>query len=141
MDSGRGRSRVNVALWVVQGLLAALFLFAGGAKLVMPLDQMEGPVALPGWFMRFLGVAEVLGALGLVLPGLLRIRPGLTPLAAAGLVIIMIGATVITWVGGMVGVALMNVVVALLAAFVAYGRWRLAPHRDASRPSVLRPAR
>jgi hypothetical protein len=132
---------VNVALWVVQGLLAALFLFAGGAKLVMPLDQMEGPVALPGWFMRFLGVAEVLGALGLVLPGLLRIRPGLTPLAAAGLVIIMIGATVITWVGGMVGVALMNVVVALLAAFVAYGRWRLAPHRDASRPSVLRPAR
>jgi DoxX-like family len=141
MDSGRGRSRVNVALWVVQGLLAALFLFAGGAKLVMPLDQMEGPVALPGWFMRFLGVAEVLGALGLVLPGLLRIRPGLTPLAAAGLVIIIIGATVITWVGGMVGVALMNVVVALLAAFVAYGRWRLAPHRDASRPSVLRPAR
>ena len=132
---------MNVALWVVQGLLAALFLFAGGAKLVLPLDQMVGPVALPGWFLRFLGVAEVLGALGLILPGLLRIRPGLTPLAAAGLVIIMIGATVITLVGGMVAVALMNVVVALLAAFVAYGRWRLAPYRDSSRPSVPRPAR
>ena len=141
MDIGRGRSTTNVALWIVQGLLAALFLFAGGAKLVLPLDQMVGPVALPGWFLRFLGVAEVLGALGLVLPGLLRIRPGLTPLAAAGLVIIMIGATVVTLAGGMVAVALMNLVVALLAAFVTYGRWRLAPYRDSSRPAVLRPAR
>ena len=131
---------MNVALWIVQGLLAALFLFAGGGKLVMSLDQMAGPVALPGWFLRFLGVAEVLGALGLILPGLLRIRPGLTPLAAAGLVIIMIGATVITLVGGMVAVALMNAVVALLAAFVAYGRWRLAPPSGSSHPSVLRGA-
>ena len=100
-----------------------------------------GPVALPGWFLRFIGVAEVLGALGLVLPGLLRIRPGLIPLAAAGLVIIMIGATIVMWAGGMVAVALMNLVVTLLAAFVAYGRWRLAPYRDSSRPAVLRPVR
>jgi len=140
MDIGRERSTMNVALWIVQGLLAALFLFAGGAKLVLPLDQMTGPVALSGWFLRFLGVAEVLGAFGLVLPGLLRIRPGLTRLAAAGLVIIMIGATVVTLVGGMVAVALMNLVVTFLAAFVAYGRWRLAPYRDSSRPSVLRRA-
>ena len=82
----------------------------------------------------------MLGALGLVLPGLLRVRPVLTPLAAAGLVIIMIGATVVMWAGGMVAVALMNLVVALLAAFVAYGRSRLAPYRDSSRPSVLRRA-
>src|SRR5881392_3770601 len=102
MDIGRGRSTMNVALWIVQGLLAALFLVAGGAKLVLPLDQMTGPVALPGWLLRFVGVAEVLGALGLVLPGLLRIKPGLTPLAAAGLVIIMVGATVVMWAGGMV---------------------------------------
>ena len=113
---------MNVALWIVQGLLAAL-------------------LALPGWFLRFLGVAEVLGAFGLVLPGLLRIRPGLTPLAAAGLVIIMIGAVVVTLVGGMLAVALMDLVVALLAAFVAYGRWRLASYRDSSRSSALRPAR
>src|SRR5713226_8631030 len=130
------RPFMTYALWIVQGLLAALFLFAGGAKLVLPLDQMAGPVALPGWFLRFLGVAEVLGALGLIRPGLLRIRPGLTPLAAAGLVIIMIGATAVTLAGGIVAMALMNVVVALLAAFVAYGRWRLAPHRGSSHPSV-----
>ncbi len=140
MDIGRERPAMNVALWIVQGLLAALFLFAGGAKLVMSADQMAGPVALPVWFLRFIGVAEVLGALGLVLPGLLRVRPLLTPLAAAGLVIIMIGATVVMWAGGMVAVALMNLVVALLAAFVAYGRSRLTPYRDSSRPSVLRRA-
>ena len=140
MDIGRERPAMNVALWIVQGLLAALFLFAGGAKLVMSADQMAGPVALPVWFLRFIGVAEVLGALGLVLPGLLRVRPVLTPLAAAGLVIIMIGATVVMWAGGMVAVALMNLVVALLAAFVAYGRSRLTPYRDSSRPSVLRRA-
>src|SRR3989475_8832429 len=141
MDIGRGRSTMNVALWIVQGLLAALFLFAGGAKLVLLLDQMAGPVALPGWFLRFLGVAEVLGALGLVLPGLLRIRPGLTPLAALGLVIIMIGATIVTWAGGMVAVALMNVAVAVLASVLAYGRSRLGPPRDSARPAVAPPAR
>ena len=113
---------MTYVLWIVQGLLALIFLWTGGMKLVLPLDKLTGP--LPGLFVRCIGVAEVLGALGLILPGLLRIRPGLTPLAAAGLVIIMIGATVITLVGGMVAVALMNLVVALLAAFVAYGRWR-----------------
>src|SRR2546427_5303517 len=133
MDIGRGRSTMNVALWIVQGLLAALFLFAGGAKLVLPLDQMTGPVALPGWFLRFLGVAEVLGALGLVLPGLLRIRPGLTPLASAGLVIIMIGATGVTWVGGMGAGAPVHPVVALPPSFLPYGRLRPWPYRDSSR--------
>src|SRR6267143_3961449 len=132
MDIGRGRPTMNVALWIVQGLLATLFLFAGGAKLVLPLDQMAGPVALPGWFLRFLGVAEVLGAFGLVLPGLLRMRSGLTPLAAAGLVIIMIGATVITLMGEGVATALFPLVVGILVAFVGYGRWRLVPLRGGS---------
>jgi uncharacterized membrane protein YphA (DoxX/SURF4 family) len=120
---------MTYALWVVQVLLALLFLFAGGMKFVMSVEEMtkQMPVPLSGWFLRFIGVAEILGGLGLILPGLLRIRPGLTPLAAAGLVIIMIGATVITltWMG--VAQALMPLVVGLLAAFVAYGRWRLAP--------------
>jgi hypothetical protein len=72
-------------------------------------------------------VCEVLGALGLILPGLLRIRPNLTLLSVTGLVIIMIGATVLTVIGDGVGAALVPLVTGLLAAFVAYGRLRLAP--------------
>ena len=128
---------MNRALWIAQGLLAALFLFAGGMKLVLPIEAMKGEVAMPGWFLRFIGVAEVLGALGLILPGLLRIRPGLTPLAAAGLVILMIGASAVTIAGGDVAGALIPVAVGLVAAFVAYGRWRLAPARGRSQPSAL----
>jgi len=113
---------MTYVLWTVQTALAALFLFAGGMKFVLPLEAMEGPVPLPGPLLRFIGVAEVAGALGLVLPGTLGIRPGLTPLAAVGLVILMIGATVITLAGGAVAPALISLGVGLLAAFVAYGR-------------------
>jgi len=124
-------------LWIIQVLLALLFLFAGGTKLVLPLEvltSMGSPNQIPlaGLLVRFIGVCEVLGALGLILPGLLRIRPGLTPLAAAGLVIIMIGATVLTFAGDGFAMALPPLVVGLLAAFIAYGRWRLAPHRGRS---------
>ncbi len=123
---------MNIVLWIVQALLALLFLFAGGTKLVLPIEVLKAmgspnQVQLPGLFMRFIGVCEVLGALGLILPGLLRIRPNLTPLSATGLVIIMIGATVLTVIGDGVGAALVPLVTGLLAAFVAYGRWRLAP--------------
>ena len=114
--------RKNVTLWVVQGLLAALFLFAGVMKLVLPIEAMAGPVALPGLFLRFIGVAETLGAIGLILPGLLRIHVELTPLAATGLVIIMAGATVITAMGGAFAPAIAPFVIGVLAASVAYGR-------------------
>ncbi len=107
---------MTYALWIVQGLLALIFLFSGGMKLVLPIEVLTEQMPLPGLFVRFIGAAEVLGAIGLILPGLLRIRPGLTPMAAAGLVIIMIGATGLT-------LALIPLVVGLLAAFVAYGRW------------------
>jgi hypothetical protein len=109
-------------LWTIQGLLAILFLFAGGVKLVLPLDQMQGPVSLPLWFLRFIGACEILGGLGLILPGIFRVRLGLTPLAATGLVIIMIGATSISFWGGMPLQALISIVVGLLAGFVVYGR-------------------
>src|SRR2546426_11995436 len=127
MDTGRGTSTMNVALWIVQGLLAAVFLLAGGAKLALPLDQMTGPVALPGWFLRFIGLAEVLGALGLVFPGLLRIRTGLTWLSAAGLGIIRTGATAGRGAGGVVRVARGDVVVAVLCALGGVGRLGVWP--------------
>jgi hypothetical protein len=97
--------RKNVTLWVVQGLLAALFLLAGGMKVVLLIEAMAGPVALPG---------------------LLRIHAELTPVAAAGLTIIMIGATVITAMGGTIAPAVVPFIVGVLAASVAYGRARSA---------------
>ena len=118
---------MNIALWIAQGLLAAIFLFAGGMKLVLPVEEMTKQLPLPGLFLRFIAVCEVLGAIGVILPWLLGIRPGLTPLAAAGLVIIMIGATVLTLATAGITMALIPLVVGILAAFVAYGRWRLAP--------------
>jgi uncharacterized membrane protein YphA (DoxX/SURF4 family) len=126
------RRWASLPLWIVQVLLAALFLFAGLMKLVMSEEAMAaaGPVIFPMAFLRFIGACETLGALGLVLPGLARVRPGLTSLAAAGLVIIMIGATVTTAATIDVAPALFPLVVGLLAAAVAYGRWRLAPHRS-----------
>ena len=131
---------MTYVLWIIQVLLALLFLFAGGMKLVLPIEELTAQMPLPGLFVQFIGVAEVLGGLGLVLPGLLRIRPSLTPLAAAGLVIIMIGATVVTAMMMDVALALMPLVVGLLAAFVAYGRWRLAPILGRSPAPSLQPA-
>jgi uncharacterized membrane protein YphA (DoxX/SURF4 family) len=118
---------MNIALWIIQILLALLFLFAGGTKLYFSPEVLAamGPpnqVHLPGLFLKFIGVCEVLGGLGLVLPGLFKIRPQLTFLAAAGLLIIMIGAVVVTIAGPGVGPAVPAVVIGLLCAFVAYGR-------------------
>ncbi|MDX6403134.1 MAG: hypothetical protein QOH70_589 [Blastocatellia bacterium] len=118
---------MNVVLWIIQVLLALLFLFAGGVKLVLPIEEMTKQTALPGLFLRFIGVVEVLGGLGLILPGLLRIKPGLTPLAAVGLLIVMIGATVLSLQTSPVALAMIPLVTGLLLALVAYGRWRIAP--------------
>jgi uncharacterized membrane protein YphA (DoxX/SURF4 family) len=132
---------MRYALWIVQGLLALLFLFAGVMKFVMTVEEMTQQVQMPGAFLRFIGVCEILGGLGLILPSLLRIRPGLTPLAAACLVVIMIGATVISLMLGGVATAVAPFVVLLLLAFVAYGRWKLVPIRSSSGSSALEGAR
>jgi hypothetical protein len=118
---------MNRLLCVIQGLIALLFLFAGGTKLVMSAAELTDQTALPATFLRFIGVMEILGALGLVLPGILRTRPGLTPLAAAGLVTIMIGAVVVTVQTMGLAMAALPFVTGVLALFVAYGRWRMKP--------------
>ena len=122
---------MNIVLWIIQILLALLFLFAGGTKLFMSqeaLQQMTPPnsVVLPFWFIRFIGFCELVGALGLILPGLFKIKRGLTPLAACGLLIIMIGAVVVSVMGLGVGAAITPLVAGVLCALVAYGRrdWR-----------------
>jgi uncharacterized membrane protein YphA (DoxX/SURF4 family) len=120
------KSRTSLWLWIVQGLLAVVFLFTGISKLMMPADVLAAQSHLPGAFMKFIGVCEVLGALGLILPGILHVQPRLTPLAAACLIVIMIGATVSTAI--LMPIALpLPIIVGLLTAYVAYGRWRLAP--------------
>jgi hypothetical protein len=134
---------MNRALWVVQGLLAVVFLFSGAMKLITPPEVMAAQMALPLpiWFITFIGVCEVLGGLGLVLPGLLRIRTELTALAATGLTVIMVGAVVTTLLGGLgFAMAALPLVVLLLVAFVAYGRTRLAPLADGPRRGAIQPA-
>lgn len=121
---------MNIVLWIIQVLLALLFVFAGVMKFIIPVEEMtkQMPVALSGLFLHFIGVCEVLGGLGLVLPMLLRIKPWLTPIAAIGLAIIILGAIAFSLQLGVMQ-ALMPVVVELLLMFVAYGRWRLVPAR------------
>jgi uncharacterized membrane protein YphA (DoxX/SURF4 family) len=120
---------VGAGLWTLQGLLAALFLFAGAMKFVMPIEAMTEQLPLPAWFLYFTGAVELLGALGLVLPGITRIRVGLAPLAAAGLVIVMIGATTLSLATPAPEMAVMPLVIGILCATVAYGRDQVAPHR------------
>jgi len=128
--------RRTALLWTVQGLLTCLFLFAGGVKLAMPRETLAHMTGLPGTFMQFIGVAELLGGLGLLLPGLLRIRQGLTRLAAAGLVVIMIGATTLTVAKqGIVPAALPFVTGALLVVVIR-GRRQWGWHRGPSEPAA-----
>lgn len=122
-------------LWTLQVLLASLFLFAGGMKLVIAPDvlmAMGSPdqVRLPGLFVEFIGVVEVLGGLGLILPGLLRIWTFLTPMAAAGLAVIMVGATGMTLVSGDAAGSGVPLMTGALAASVGYARWRVLPLRQ-----------
>ncbi len=136
--------KTAATLWTVQVLLALLFLMAGGFKLATPIETLAAQSAssgLSGEFVKFIGVCEFLGALGLVLPGLTRIKTWLTPLAAAGLVIIMIGATIVTLIVGPAATAAIPFVTGLLATFVAYGRWRVVPLRRTFRATTLQPAR
>ena len=119
--------KLTVTLWIAQALLALVFLFAGTMKFVMPAAEMAAQSPFPLAFIYFIGVAETAGALGLLLPGLTRVRPGLTPLAAAGLVVIMVGATITTLIIGPAAGAIVPAVCGLLAAFVVEGRWHRAP--------------
>jgi hypothetical protein len=116
------RKRTNVRLWATQGALAALFAFAGAAKLVTPAGQLAAQSDFPTAFLYFIGAAELLGAIGLILPWALGIKPGLTPLAAAGLAVIMVGAAIAVAVTMNPAFAVINLVIAAVAISVVTGR-------------------
>ena len=117
--------RLVAWLWAIQFALAALYLFTGIMKWAIPADQLAAMTHLPAPFMRGIATAEILGALGLLLPGLYGFARWLTPLAAAGLVVIMIGATSETVAHMSVPAAILPFVAGGLALFVAIERRRL----------------
>ncbi|MBX7115458.1 MAG: DoxX family protein [Myxococcaceae bacterium] len=122
---------LHVSLWVVQALLGAAFLMAGLTKTTQPMDllaaQMPWTTVVGEGMTRFIGISEVLGALGLILPSLTRIKPKLTALAAVGLVTVMVLAMGFHLARGEVKALPINGVLTALAAFVAWGRFRAAP--------------
>jgi uncharacterized membrane protein YphA (DoxX/SURF4 family) len=113
---------MNIALWVIQVLLGAFFMLAGVMKFVTPMEQMRAAMKVP-----IPGSLLLLGGLGLILPSLLKIKPMLTPLAALGLFVIMVGAVGITVAGGDFAPAIFPLAVGLICLFIAYGRWKLKP--------------
>ena len=122
---------LNITLWITQVLLAAMFLMAGVTKLTQPVENLAQMLPwttqVPEALVRFIGLAELLGAVGLILPSLLRIKPQLTAWAATGIAIIMLLATLFHISRGETAVIGMNILIALLAAFIAWGRFKKAP--------------
>jgi uncharacterized membrane protein YphA (DoxX/SURF4 family) len=119
---------MNITLWILQILLALAFLAHGIMFLTPPPDiAVLINAFLPRWFQLFLGVAEVLAAVGLTLPGLTRILPGLVPAAAAGVMIVTVSATAVHLSRSEFSSAATTFVLLLIATFVAYGRWRRLP--------------
>lgn len=124
---------MNMALWVLQGLLGLYFFFTGVIHFIVP-PGLPAPMAwmyeLSPGLHYFSGAAEILAGLGLVLPGLTKIQTRLTPLAALGLVLVMFGAAAWHFPRGEPQNIVMNLVIAGLSGFVAYGRWKLSPLKD-----------
>jgi uncharacterized membrane protein YphA (DoxX/SURF4 family) len=119
---------MNITLWILQVLLAVAFFAHGWLFLSPPPDIVEQMNAsLPRWFQLFLGVAEVLAAVGLILPGLTRIMPWLVMWAAGGIMIVMVSATVFHLVRGEISSAAITLLLFAMATFVAYMRHRVLP--------------
>lgn len=119
---------LNILLWVLQVLLAVAFLAHGLMFLFPPANMVAVMNAvIPPAFRLFIGVAEVLAAIGLTLPGITRIMPWLVPSAAAGLMVVMIGAVILHITRGEVSSAITTAVLFALLTFVAYMRWRVRP--------------
>jgi len=121
---------LNVVLWTAQ-ILLALFFMSGTVMKFMPIQKISAIMPwmgqLPPLEVRLLGVVDLLGALGLILPAALKIRPMLTPWAAIGIIVLMICATIFHISRGEASVIGVNIVVIIVAIFIAWGRFKKVP--------------
>lgn len=127
---------LNIILWIAQVVLAGMFIMAGFMKTTTPIEQLSASLPwakdVPAWLVRFIGVSEFLGALGLILPSLLKIKPILTPVAALGIIAIMVMAAFFhVSKSEFQGVAF-TVILAMVAAFICWGRWKKVPIKSKS---------
>ena len=131
MTQQTSNKKLNITLWVIQVVLAVMYLMAGYQKafgdLAVVVKTIFWVAYTPAPLVRFIGTCELLGAVGLILPAALKIRPQLTTLAAAGLSLIMLLANILHIYRGEYYVLPMTLLLLAMAAFVAYGRWKLAP--------------
>lgn len=122
---------VNLLLWTAQILLGLLFALAGAMKATLPLDQLAQMMAwvpsFPPALVRFVGISDFLGGIGLILPAALRIRPQLTSWAAIGLSVIMVLAAALHASRSEYAVIGVNAVFLLMLLFIAWGRMKIAP--------------
>jgi len=125
MENKQNFKGLNISLWIAQALLAGMFLMAGFMKLAPSIEEMTKE--LPAWLVRFIGISEVLGGFGLLLPSILRIKPVLTPWAAIGILTIMILATIVHLSKGQFSEVVITGVLGCLALFVAWGRFKKLP--------------
>ena len=131
MTTEKSSNGLNITLWVVQVLTAALMALASYIKLATPIEelslQMKWTGEVPTYVVRVLGVIDLLGGIGVILPALLKIRPGLTSLAAVGIVLLMISAITFHVSRGESSVIGFNIIILLMAGFVAWGRNKKLP--------------
>ena len=122
---------LHIALWIAQIILGGMFIMAGMMKSTQPIVDLSKSVPwtanVPLALVRFIGVSELLGGIGLILPSLLRIKPILTTIAAIGILLIMVFAMVYHIVNGETNVIGINIAFGLVAAFIAWGRLKKAP--------------
>ena len=132
MKKQQQRSKaLHITLWIAQVILAAMFLMSGFMKVSQPIEQLSQMLPWAAQvseaLVRFIGVAEILGAVGLIFPSLLRIQPKLTPIAAVGLALVMLFAVVFHISRGETPMIGMNFILIAIAAFIAWGRFKKAP--------------
>jgi uncharacterized membrane protein YphA (DoxX/SURF4 family) len=131
MHTDNNHKLLNIALWIAQIMLAAFFLRAGFAKATMTVGSLaialEWTKDVPLWLVRFIGICELLGSAGLLLPSILRIKPVLTPIAACSLIIVMILAILFHISRGEGSIIGLHFVIISIAAFIAWGRFKIVP--------------